>query len=78
MTPTGNPLSEGERELLRLLRDSAEGGSFAVSCDGAHRAPAQALEAHGYARWHGERWGSSFWSITDEGRAALSPSHRET
>lgn len=57
--------------LLLLLRESYDHGAFAVACDGKDRALAHALEKAGLADWKGTSWGSSFWAITDKGRAFI-------
>lgn len=51
--------------LLKILCDS-EGY---VACDGQDRRTVRKLEERGWAVWMGERWGSSFWTATDVGRA---------
>jgi hypothetical protein len=60
-----------EIRVLTYLQDAADRGAFALACDGSDRAPAHKLDRAGLAEWHGTNWGSSFWSITDAGRAAL-------
>ena len=71
-------MSDDEWVLLLELRESQDYGAFAVACDGKiRRAAAHELTRLGYARWHGESWGYSFWAITDMGREAIiaEPSH---
>jgi hypothetical protein len=64
-------MSEEEWKLLLALRETADHGAFSMACDGKDRKHAHTLEQKGYALWRGENWGSSFWSITDEGKAAI-------
>lgn len=58
-------------EARHLLSWMVQCRGFAVACDGEDRPLAHELEQHGFARWVGTTWGSSFWSVTDLGRAAL-------
>lgn len=58
-------------DLLRQLRESADGGAFAMACDGRDLAAAYNLARRGLAEWKGDRGGSSFWAITQAGRDTL-------
>jgi hypothetical protein len=64
-------MTEHQRRLLLELQQSALRGAFAVACDGPDRKPAHDLERLGYAEWRGESFGSSFWSVTQNGLTAL-------
>ena len=64
-------MTNQELALLSMLGDCHDRGAFAMACDGQDRAKAHALEKLGLAQWRGTNWGSSFWSITDEGQKYL-------
>lgn len=67
-TPPSKPsLTPEELRVLRLLKSARDRNAVSVACNGKDRAPAHALEKMGYAEWHGEQWGSSFWYITVKG-----------
>lgn len=73
MTHTGNPLSEGEREMLQMLVEM-DGSLSAIT----FRAAFDELEAvHAIRRGYIKKVGGQY-AITSAGRAALSPSHRDT
>ncbi len=70
--PTTKPaISDAQVMLLADLEDCAGRGTFSQTCDDEDRAIAKELEALGLAEWRGNKWGSSFWSITAAGRTAL-------
>ena len=64
-------LTDAQWILLDELYRSSEQGDFATACDGADRKLAWRLEEKGLARWCGTNWGSSFFAITDAGKALI-------
>jgi hypothetical protein len=63
-------IANADALLLDELYEAAENGAFAVACDGRPaRKAAWRLDRLGLARWCGTNWGSSFFAITDAGKA---------
>lgn len=70
-------MDDDQWTVLLMLRESQDHGMFAVICDGSRRNAANQLHALGLAEWKGHSFGSSWFAITDAGRAAITaePSH---
>lgn len=60
-------LSEAQKFLLGALYESKVNGAFGIACDGERRQVAHKLEDLGLVNWRGTSWGSSFYSITQQG-----------
>lgn len=57
------------KHLLRLLKESRDGGAASMSCRGKALTAAHELEELKLAEWHGNRWGDHYYYITDAGYA---------